>query len=194
MSIMYYRITSSVDNKIFFIYTKNISTFAVALGGKSPLMIYFQTPIQKGIKQEMGNGFVAAPFVNWDHLIFRYLNRYVSMIDFLILWYYYTILKVFLTLAWNWPIIRAKNSCRIWFSSIWCYTLNYSSKNTGSNSQVETIWAAIKLITRLKGLSHEMDFDFDEMVSMVSFRPRSHFLNFLCIPMILYRKKCISRC
>jgi len=80
-----YRITSGVDNKIFSIYIKNLSTFAVALGWKSPLMMYFQTPIQKGIKQGMGNGFVAASFVYWDHLIFRDLKIYVTKIDFLVL-------------------------------------------------------------------------------------------------------------
>jgi hypothetical protein len=84
MSIMY-RITSGVDNKIFSIYTKNLSTSVVAIGWKSPLMMYFQTPIQKGIKQGMGNGFVTDSFVNSDHWIFKDLKGYVTMIDLLVL-------------------------------------------------------------------------------------------------------------
>ncbi len=118
----------------------------------SPLMMYFQTPIQKGIKQGMGNGFVAASFVYWDHLIFKDLKRYVTMIDFLVLWYYYTILKVFFDFGVE--LADFKN---------WSYTLNYSSKNTRSNSQVETMWEAIKLITLLKGLSQEMGLAFDDI-------------------------------
>jgi hypothetical protein len=68
---------------------------------------------------------------------------------------YYTILKVFLTLAWNWPIIIAL---------IFKYLILHSEllcKNTVA-TQVETMWEAIKLISRLKGLSHKMDLAFDD--------------------------------
>jgi hypothetical protein len=40
--------------------------------------MYFQTPIQKGIEQGIGNGFVAVFFVNWYHLIFRDLKKDMS--------------------------------------------------------------------------------------------------------------------
>jgi hypothetical protein len=63
---------------------------------------------------------------------------------------------------------------------IWCLCIDLDMKNR----------LVFLLLHALKGLPHKMDLAFDDIYTVVSLglkRGRGHFLNFLCIPMILYR-------